>query len=482
MNKEIENFIEEYVSAIRESSAAIFAGAGLSIPAGFVDWKNLLRGIASDIGLSVDRESDLVAVAQYHVNRKSRHKINNQLLNQFSQKSKETENHRIIASLPISTIWTTNYDDVIESTYSKLGKVVDVKHKVSQLPLTKKGRSAVVYKMHGDASDPVNAVLTRDDYESYPEKRGLFTTSLQGDLVNKTFLFLGFSFSDPNINYILSRVRVLLGEKNQRTHYCLMKKVQRKNFSKAADYKYAKAQLDHHVEDLRRYGVETILIDDYNEITTILKSIKKKFDRHRIFISGSAEVYPTNWGEEKSKKFVHDLSVRLLKEGFDIVSGYGLGIGSAVINGALDFKEKNNPANFNERLILKPFPQFPTDKKNLATLWNQYREETIKDAGIAIFLFGTKKDPLTGKIISAEGMKKEFEIAKNKGLKIIPVGATGGMSKTIWDDVNGNYQQFFSDIDGLKSTLNILGKKEVSPKVVINNIVKMLNKIVQESN
>ena len=33
-----EEFIREYTKAIREGNAAIFAGAGLSRPLGFVDW------------------------------------------------------------------------------------------------------------------------------------------------------------------------------------------------------------------------------------------------------------------------------------------------------------------------------------------------------------------------------------------------------------------------------------------------------------
>ena len=55
----------------------MFAGAGLSVPAGFVNWKELMRSIADDLGLSVDREHDPIAVAQYHQNEHGgRHRIN----------------------------------------------------------------------------------------------------------------------------------------------------------------------------------------------------------------------------------------------------------------------------------------------------------------------------------------------------------------------------------------------------------------------
>jgi hypothetical protein len=51
----IDSFIETYVQALHDGNAAVFAGAGLSIRSGLVNWKELLRGIASDIGLFVYR-------------------------------------------------------------------------------------------------------------------------------------------------------------------------------------------------------------------------------------------------------------------------------------------------------------------------------------------------------------------------------------------------------------------------------------------
>ena len=60
--------------------------------------------------------------------------------------------------------------------------------------------------------------------------------ALQGDpYVSKTFLFIGFSFNDPNLSYILSRIRLLLGETGA-IIYCLLRTVQRSDFKKLADF------------------------------------------------------------------------------------------------------------------------------------------------------------------------------------------------------------------------------------------------------
>lgn len=124
MSKEIAEFQKMFKTAIEESNAAVFAGAGLSKPAGFVNWKELLRDIAEEINLNIDKESDLIAVAQYHVNENggNRGKINQALIDEFTKDAEITENHKILSRLPIDTYWTTNYDALIEDALKAEGK------------------------------------------------------------------------------------------------------------------------------------------------------------------------------------------------------------------------------------------------------------------------------------------------------------------------------------------------------------------------
>ena len=94
-------------------------------------------------------------------------------------------------------------------------KRVDVKFAPAQLTSKLRDADVTVYKMHGDVSDPDNAVLTKDDYERYEIDRQAFTEILRTDLTRCCFLFLGFSFTDPNIEYILSRLRQMLKGANR---------------------------------------------------------------------------------------------------------------------------------------------------------------------------------------------------------------------------------------------------------------------------
>lgn len=222
-DNEIEIFIRDFVKDLNEGTASIFAGAGLSIPAGYVNWSDLMSEIAEDLGLDISTETDLVSLAQFHVNEnRTRSKINRKILEEFVEDIEETENHKIIARLPVSSIWTTNYDKLIEKAFQSENKVVDVKYSNNQLLTTKPKRDIVVYKMHGDVNHPSEAILTKEQYEDYHRTHEPYINALTGELTTKTFLFIGFSFTDPNLDYVLSRLNFRYRE--EKTTLLLCKK------------------------------------------------------------------------------------------------------------------------------------------------------------------------------------------------------------------------------------------------------------------
>lgn len=291
----IKEFKKNYIKAIQEGYAAIFAGAGLSRVSGFVNWKELLRDIADEISLDVDKETDLIEVAQFYCNESGgRAGINEKILNRFVSNSQFNESLSLLADMPITTYWTTNYDHLIEDTLKSHGKKVDVKLTSQNLALTLSEKDIIVYKMHGDYLNPATCVITKDDYELYNEKRKLFTTALQGDLVSKTFLFIGFSFEDPNMKYILSRIRNLLDE-NRRTHYCFLQKINRNHYTSEEDYAYDLNKQNLRIHDLKRYGINAVLLHSYSEIPGILYDIRKAIKNKCIFISGAAHEYGEPW-------------------------------------------------------------------------------------------------------------------------------------------------------------------------------------------
>jgi len=472
MNK--ESAFKDILKNLREENLAIFAGAGLSAGAGGVNWSELLEPIAEDLELDIDLETDLVELAQYHVNESGgqRGKINQLVVEKFSSDLEVSENHQILSRLPISTYWTTNYDNLIEKSLDKEGKKPDVKHEKLQLATTKPNRDALVYKMHGDVEHSSKAVITRDDYEEYYIKMEPFLSALAGDLVSKTFLFIGFSFKDPNLDYILSRVRNAYQE-DQRQHYYFMRKIKKDEYNSDAEYEYTKRKQDYFIKDLKRFSIEAILIDEFEEITGFLLRLEKELNRDTVFISGSAHEYGT-WGRDRSEDFISDLSKNILDNGFKIVSGYGLGVGSAVISGALKTIYKKGENIPQDSLILRPFPQNERDEKH----WTNYRKDMINHSGIAIFILGNKF--AEGELKPANGVWEEFQIAKDKELQIIPVGASGYVAKEIHDKVIENFEEYYPNYtDELFNLMKQLGDEEKSPDNIKETLMKVLNIVKQ---
>lgn len=469
----IKNFIRDYANAIASNEAAIFAGAGLSRGAGFVDWRGLLADIAEELELDIKIEHDLIAVAQYHVNKQigNKARLTKRIVEEFSQAAESTENHRILARLPIRTYWTTNYDTLIEDSLKAAYKIPQVKHEIKQLNNTSPKRDAVVYKMHGDVNHANDAILYKQQYEKYHVDNAGFITLLQGDLISKTFLFLGFSFTDPNLDYVLSRLHTAAPN----NHYCFMKKETGETGDSPERIAYKQRHQLLRIDDLRRYGINTMLVDDYSDITEILKEIEQRFLKKTVFISGSAEDY-SKWNRQDALNFIHRLAGDIVRADMNIVNGFGWGVGSAVINGALEAIYDKPDRYSEEQLIVRPFPQHATAGVSLADMWADYRTRMISLTGIAIFLFGNKPDA-TGTITLADGVIKEFDIAVSQGVIPIPVGCTGWAACKIFETIEADPERYLGAHKGILDDLRALAKDDITPEQVTTKVVAIIKQI-----
>lgn len=478
MERQIASFIKHFAKEVKENNAAIFAGAGMSAAAGFVDWKTLLKPITEELGLDATKEENLVSVAQFHCNEKAgnRNRLNQLILDEFSRSAVLTENHRILARLPISTYWTTNYDKLIEKALEGAHKIADSKFTVEQLATTTPKRDAIVYKMHGDVEHPSVAVLTKDDYEKYHINFDSYITALSGDLVSKTFLFLGFSFTDPNIDYVLSRIRATYSN-HQRGHYCMMRAVSRPECDSDADYDYKVRKQHLFIGDLKRFNITTLLVEKYEQITDVLREIESIYKLKTVFISGSAHEYGAI-DKDKAGLFIHELSKTLIVDEYKVVSGFGLGVGSAVINGALEEIYCHGRKTTDEQLILRPFPQNQTGTTPLPALWDAYRKDMIPLAGIAIFMFGNKLDGAN--VVLANGMRREFEIAFENGLRVVPIGATGYMAEELWKEVSVDIDKYYpGHTKEFDENFAEIGNPALGPDELLASVIKLLGKIIR---
>lgn len=467
-------FIRRYTQALESGDVALFAGAGLSRAAGFVDWRLLLKDIAAELHLDINRETDLIAIAQYHVNaKKTRARINQVLIDELTKSAVRTPNHALLSRLPIPTVWTTNYDQLLERAFEEAGKVVDIKITQENLAQTRRGRDVVLYKMHGCVTQPHEAVVTKDDYEQYERKRSLFAESLKGDLIGKTFLFLGFSFADPNVDYLLSRVRALLGA-NQREHFCVMRRTPRPGRlvgRKKADFEYEQRKTELRQADLLRFGIETVWIDEFQHLESLLYSLAAFAHRKSIFVSGAAKV-ANPMGSPRLETLTRELGARIIGEGYRLVSGFGYGLGEQCVLGALGALYATIKGAEADRLFVKPFPRAPQPADQLAHN-TRHREDLLSRAGSVIVVSGNRDDG-SGGVTNSPGVFEEVDIAKRLGKFIIPIGATGHSAHDVWKRAVKNTNQYLPGL-AVAHELETLGSSSASNEQLLNAVFAILS-------
>lgn len=187
------------LSDIFEGRCLPFVGAGFSknadLAPGLVmpDWNQLATELARHLPLD-GRETPQEVAQRYE-----RYFGRVQLIEAI-RRSLHTDSarpgraHRAFAKLPFDTIYTTNFDLLLEDAYQQ-----------------EKRQSSVV-KMHGDLRHEENIVVTKKDYDEFMTKYPVVATHLSAMLITRTPLYIGYSLSDPDFLHIQEVVRSRLGE------------------------------------------------------------------------------------------------------------------------------------------------------------------------------------------------------------------------------------------------------------------------------
>lgn len=459
-----EELVKKFVRMLSANKATLFIGAGLSKASGYVDWKELLRWPAKSLGLDIDREFSFPEIAEMYV--QSRGNRGGFIQEVFDHLNKDalvmSENHHIIVNLPLSMIWTTNYDTLIEDTYFKVkGKKCYVIKDDSGFSFTDAKAELTLIKMHGDHSHPKDIVITRDDYEKYDKRHPVMTSAFQSALSERSFLFLGFSFTDPNLQRFLGQIRVNFGD-SAREHYTILKEPE--------GDAYEKRKFMLLVDDLRRYNIQTIVIQDFKEVTEILKDIAKAYHRKNIFVSGSYYRTTAEFPEGRLLDLAEKLGEKIISLDYCLTSGMGRNIGFGVIGGAMaELYKSERQYEFYQRLNLYPFPRMKGKEKD-EEFHHRYRNDIIRRCGFCIFIAGNRHDHYE------TGVMKEYRIAKDQGKILIPIGATGWAAEEIWK-IEKSEGYFSTFGDRISSKFEELNDKNKSNDEIIDAVFTIIKSL-----
>lgn len=473
-------YLDRMVDELKSGYLCVFAGAGLSAASGYVDWKTLLKPMGQQLGLNMNM--DLTVLAQYYKNKFTRDELNRRMLEEFAKIPQRNDNMEILASMPITRYWTTNYDSVIEDTLRKKGKNVDVIKDQLQFKYHSPDRDVVVFKMHGDKELPDKAILCKDDYEMYDEDRIIFTQGLMMDLISNTFLFIGFSFSDPNLDRIISIVRRNFKGETLKKHYCFLRDIRLEDYmGQDGDFNRVKEQYiqdknaqEYKIDYMKKYGIETILVDEFGQITQMLKYMSDKLKLNSIFISGGLNSEkPNEYGEfqvmhkgtlGKAETFIMDLSNTLIAKKYKLVTGFGIGVGNYVVAGAYKNRDERSQTKVEDRVYIQPMISVEDDRLDIK---NQIREELLEKCGIVISIFGKSAPDVDREALERDGTYLEYKISKNIGKIVIPIGATGFTSRIIYNEENAQWQE-------QDKIYHVLGESTVDNGELISNILQAI--------
>jgi hypothetical protein len=119
--------------------------------------------------------------------------------------------HRSFSRLPFDTVYTTNFDLLLEHAYSEEGRPYRSLAGELQLPFHAGKTASSIIKMHGDLRHEEHVVVTQNDYDEFLQRYPVIATHLSAMLITRTPLFIGYSLSDPDFKSIREVVKSRLG-------------------------------------------------------------------------------------------------------------------------------------------------------------------------------------------------------------------------------------------------------------------------------
>jgi hypothetical protein len=284
--------------------------------------------------------------------------------------------------------------------------------------------------MHGCVEDLGSIVIAKDDYDLYAASREGFFTALAADLIGKRMLFLGFGHRDPNLAIMFSTLRRMFGPGAAR-HFSIARRPKAEDGEDQAE---VDRRFDLWVKDWEvRYGVKFVEVADWGDVPALLERVELQTVRDSVLISGSLPEDASPAERDVPQAVAEAVAGLLPGEGFRLVSGFGLTVGSAAISGLLAaLNRKGEPSvRLDRHMLLRPFPQSAPGTAVDPALRTAWRREMVNRAGTTVIVAGAKRE--TGGALSvAEGVIEEFRMSLDSGRVPIPVGATGHGATHAW--------------------------------------------------
>ena len=403
MTMKREYFVAEISKKIFSRKCDLFVGSGISCESNVPSWAELLRPLAKNIGIDINDNDDLPMIAQYIVNCNSGNKnvIYNLIVDNYGKEYSLNRYHNSIASFGINTVWTTNYDLLLEDCFASR-KPRTIRRNNDLAKPTYKSDFEII-KIHGSADGEMSdVVLTQQEYDEVLFNKPAIAQRLRDSFIQKSFLFIGYGYRDPDIRSLMIEATKQSSASSQDHYIILTKPKQGPKESKAA-FDQRRYRFDLWIKELNRIGIRELVVKDYDELEDVLKEISVKSRGKSIYVSGSHSC-ANPLLEEYGKRLAALNNVIM-------INGQNEGVGINVLNG---FMEEALAQRRELRDSIRFFPNpyaanasFSNDR-NLLPL--------LRDERMTLFLSTRLFVVFNGGM----GTEAEIEVAKEKNCNILP--------------------------------------------------------------
>jgi len=208
------------VSYLRERRCVLFVGAGLSRPAGYPGWGELMRTVvdatADQLGEAAGRDEleRLLKQAKFaEVADQCRTVLGRTHFGQILRTvlardvAPPEATHRAIVDTPYACIVTTNFDTLLEDAFARWSDF-GIPKAPTGMELAQHGTLLLdgaffILKAHGTIHDDDSMVFTSEDYRRITHANPAFQAVMSSLLLTHAVLFVGYSLSDPNFRLLL---------------------------------------------------------------------------------------------------------------------------------------------------------------------------------------------------------------------------------------------------------------------------------------
>lgn len=296
--------IKDLQKSYSKGEIILYCGAGTSFNSNIPTWKELLYNIFVDIYstedlLNIDLNAFYETIDKYcgiSLPILARY-LKNELGGSFEEnvtkqlyKKINYDGNELVAAITelckpkfdqgrIKSIITTNFDDVLERNFEKERISTISIYNDSQQP----GNLFPIYHVHGYLPNDAQAtkselVFSEDIYHDQFYLPYKWQNLVQLDAFNhNSCLFIGISFTDPNLRRLLDISRSQC--KSTKQHY-LIRRIEQVNklssisgFSESDTETFIQALNRFQENDAKKLGLNYILVNNYSEIPQILRQI-----------------------------------------------------------------------------------------------------------------------------------------------------------------------------------------------------------------